>query len=168
MKYIARNALPKSFLKHVHTEEWVVGYPKNLIWDWLNDPQTFIKGQPPGFKVEFLAAAGNQTNGFENGVICSHFGPFMMFAGVIAELKAPTYRDLQYYYGSYALSFWFIRPTRLQFWVQEVNEKETRVKLQVDSYVRWGFSWVWSTAQNIFWIFFPRSMTSGIQKKLKK
>lgn len=80
-------------------------------WSWLCDPDTFVDGQVWPWEVEFLPDE-NGPGDFRPGVHNAHTGPFMSFAGILGEIEEGRYRDLWYFYGSYALSFKLFRPTR--------------------------------------------------------
>jgi len=79
----------------------------------------------------------------------------MNFAGVLAAVDEPSYRDLQYTYGSYGFSVRLVRPTRLRFWLAELPEG-TRVDLRVDSLVRPRLARGWTALQRPFWARFAR------------
>lgn len=81
---------------------------------------------------------GSDQAGFSEGVLNAHHGPLLNFPGVLTEIQDEKYRDLHYYYGSYALSLRWIRPTRLQFWVEDMLDGGCKVIGQVDSFVKWG------------------------------
>lgn len=107
------------------------------------------------FRVEFV------EGGFEPGVLNVHHGPLINFAGVIGEVRDPDrdsggYRDLKYFYGSYAFSLRLVRPTRLQFWAEPTRETGTAVTLQLDSFVREPLYGAWNLSQRVFWDRFPR------------
>lgn len=146
---------PAGFVEHVYRKTFTVPFPPGQVWTWLNDPATFTEGQVWPFRVEFV------RGGFEPGVLNVHHGPFMLFAGVIGEVREGEYRDLRYFYGSYALSPRFARPTRLQFWTRPVPEG-TEVSLRVDSLVRRRFRGLWDAGQDLFWRRFPRWMASAL------
>lgn len=141
--------LPPGFRAHVFERSWAFRRPRALVWDWLNDPATFTRGQLPPFRVEFLETDGR--TGFESGVLNAHHGPLMSFHGVIGEVRAPEYRDLKYSYGSYAISMRLVRPTRLQFFFEEVDGDRCRLRLQLDTQVRRWFAPLWSGANAFFW-----------------
>jgi len=140
-------------------------HPLDSVWRWLNDPATFTEGQVWPFRVEFVGG------GFEPGVLNVHHGPFINFAGVMGEVRDPgdssagttAYRDLKYFYGSYALSPRLARPTRLQFWAEPAPGGGTRVTLQLDSFVREPFVRPWELAQRAFWSRFPRWMGRSLE-----
>jgi hypothetical protein len=150
---------PPGFVEHVHRYEFSTPRPPGRVWGWLNDPATFTEGQIWPFRVEFV------DGGFEPGVLNVHHGPFLNLAGAIGEVRGfergVAYRDLKYFYGSYAVSPRLVRPTRLQFWAEE-SAGGTQVTLQVDSLVRRRLGGVWSLAQRVFWSRFPRWMTSAL------
>ena len=127
---------PPGFVHDVYDHTWVIDRPRPDVWAWLCDPATFTDGQIPPFRVEFLATTSGET-GFAEGVYNAHVGPLMSFAGVLGEIESETYRDLQYFYGSYAVSHALFRPTRLQFWLDDGERPGTSVlRLQLDTFVR--------------------------------
>ena len=100
-----------------------------------------------------------------------HHGPQLTVAGVIGEVRDPqsgvaAYRDLKYFYGSYAISPRFVRPTRLQFWAETTDHEggSTLVTLQLDSLVRRPFVPLWEQSQRIFWSRFPVWMEKELSK----
>ena len=150
------NGAPQGFVEHVYERSFVVALPIERVWGWINDPATFTQGQVWPYRVEFV------DGGFEPGVLNVHHGPFLNVAGVIGEVRDPepgaaAYRDLKYFYGSYALSPRLVRPTRLRFWAAEVASPAggTRVSLELDSLVRGPFVPVWELSQRVFWSRFP-------------
>ncbi|MGH3147595.1 MAG: hypothetical protein ACRDTR_17515 [Rubrobacter sp.] len=152
---------PEGFVPHVHRYAFLTPHPLWRVWAWLNDPATFTEGQVWPFRVEFV------DGGFEPGVLNTHHGPLLNFAGAIGEVRDPgggagAYRDLKYFYGSYAVSPRLVRPTRLQFWAEESGQG-TLVTLQVDSLVRRRFVRPWSLSQKLFWRRFPRWMDSALR-----
>lgn len=141
--------VPPGFRPHVFERAWTFRAPRSVLWNWLNDPRTFTRGQLPPFRVEFLETEGKR--GFEPGVLNAHHGPLMSFHGVIGEVRAPEYRDLAYSYGSYALSMRLVRPTRLQFWFDELEGDRCRLRLQLDAQVRGLFAPLWAGTNAFFW-----------------
>jgi hypothetical protein len=77
------------------------------IWQSLNLRESFVKGQLFPYRVEFDAPT--QEGPFQSGELNIHHGPLLSAHGQIGEVT-PNYRDLQYFYGSYVLSFRWIRP----------------------------------------------------------
>ncbi len=149
-------AAPPGFTPHVYRRSFVTPFPSGQVWAWLNDPATFTEGQVWPFRVEFV------DGGFEPGVLNVHHGPLLNVAGVIGEVRNPRpggvgYRDLKYFYGSYAISPRLVRPTRLQFWAEETKWEDggTLITLQLDSLVRRSFVSLWDRSQRIFWSRFP-------------
>ena len=151
---------PEGFASHAYRRAFQVPHEQRRVWNWLNDPATFTEGQVWPFRVEFV------NGSFEPGVLNVHHGPLLNFAGAIGEVREPDddtagYRDLKYFYGSYAISPRLVRPTRLQFWVESSGEG-TLLTLQVDSFVRQRFTRVWDFSQKVFWQRFPRWMGSAL------
>lgn len=156
---------PEGFVPHVHGFTFQAPHPPSRVWAWLNDPATFIDGQVWPFRVEFVGG------GFEPGVLNAHQGPFLNLPGVVGEVRGfergVAYRDLKYFYGSYAISPRLVRPTRLQFWAERSGDG-TLVTLQLDSLVRRPFGRAWSLLQRVFWSRFPRWMASALNVSERK
>ena len=150
---------PDGFVGHGYQKTFLVGHSVGRVWEWLNDPATFVESQIWPFRVEFV------DGGFEPGVLNVHHGPFLNVAGAIGEVRGPgpepAYRDLKYFYGSYALSPRLARPTRLQFWAEE-RGGGTVVTLRLDTLVREPFVPVWELGQRVFWSRFPRWVESAL------
>ncbi len=145
---------PPGFTPHAYRRSFVTPFPAGQVWAWLNDPATFTESQVWPFRVEFV------DGGLEPGVLNVHHGPFLNVAGVIGEVRDPRpgvggYRDLKYFYGSYAISPRLVRPTRLQFWAEETASAGTLITLQLDSLVWRPFVSLWDQSQRIFWSRFP-------------
>lgn len=143
--------VPAGFRAHALELAWTLRAPRQIVWDWLNDPKTFTRGQVPPFRVEFLPMADGSPGGFEPGCLNAHHGPFMSFHGVIGEVREPEYRDLAYGYGSYAISMRLARPQRLQFWFEDAGEGRTRLRMRLDTHVRSWFAPLWGAANRFFW-----------------
>ena len=155
-KRLVNNSIAPKFVEHYYERSFQVEADVDSVWRWLNTTRTFTDSQIPPYKVEFLAEDGGESN-FRMGVLCNHHGPFINFPGIIGELKAPEYRDLQYCYGSYAISFRIIRPTRLEFWLEE-KDGGTLLTMGLSSYVRKGLHQAWTLAQKLFWTTFDWSI----------
>ncbi len=146
---------PPGFVHHVYDHSWTIGRPRSQVWAWLCDPATFTDGQIPPFRVEFLTNAAGET-GFAEGVYNAHVGPLMSFSGVLGTIEPERYRDLQYFYGSYAVSHALFRPTRLQFWLAdgppgEDGSATTELQLRLDTYVRARAVAAWERMMAVFW-----------------
>lgn len=146
---------PPGFVADVYTHQWSIPRPRAAVWAWLCDPATFVDGQVWPYQVEFLDDADG-PGGFRPGVYNAHTGPFMCFAGVLGEIRDGEYRDLQYSYGSYAVSHRFARPTRLQFWADDDDRGGTLLRLQVDAYVHRRGQKTWARVMKLFWPRFGR------------
>ncbi len=153
---------PPGFAEHVYERSFVVSAPRQAAWAWLEDPATFVDNQIWPFRVEFVSADPGVPPGFHVGGLNVHHGPLLCFAGILTEIREGAYRDLRYFYGSYALSLRLIRPTRLEFWLEDAGEGETRVRLRVTSLVRGWLAGTWTVAQRVFWRRFPRWMARSL------
>ena len=155
------NGAPRGFVGHGYTKTFRTPHPIERVWAWLNDPATFVESQIWPYRVEFV------DGGFEPGVLNVHHGPFLNVAGAIGEVRGPggdrpAFRDLQYFYGSYALTPRLVRPTRLRFWAEENGPSGTSVTLRLDSLVRESFVKPWDFSQKVFWSRFPRWMDAAL------
>lgn len=169
---------PAGFVPHTFRHAFTVAHPRERVWRWLNDPATFVDSQVWPWRVEVLdhtSAASSaepgaadvhqhRSAGFEPGLLNVHHGPFMVFAGVIGEIRPLEYRDLRYCYGSYAGSLRLARPTRLQFWV-DARPEGTRVTLQVDALIRPWLSGPSNAVQSVFWRRFARWMDTSLRRE---
>lgn len=148
------------FQKHIHYFEFELEASEASIWQWLNDTRTFTDTQVWPYKVEFYGPGTSDNEGFLEGALTNHTGPLVNFPGKLVKIEE-NYRDLQYFYGSYALHFQWVRPFRLEFWTQKTNEG-TKIKGALSAYVKpWIFHfWAWS--QRLFWRRFQRWSTRHI------
>lgn len=154
---------PPKFKDHIHKFSFELPYTPDQIWKWLNDPKTFTDTQVWPYKVEFYSPKPNEIpNGFHEEVLTNHTGPFVNFAGKLTTIK-PDYRDLQYFYGSYAISFHWIRPYRLEFWTEKKNELTT-VTCAISCYVKPGIYKLWGSMQKIFWKRFKKWAKKSVKK----
>ncbi len=155
--------LPPGFTDAPFEFSFSVNQTEKEVWKWLNDPATFTDTQYWPFRVEFYSPDPDQIpNGFQEGVLTNHFGPFVNFAGIITKIES-GYRDLQYTYGSYAISFRWIRPYRLELWTKKDGEN-TIIMGKISSYVRPAFKNIWLKAQGIFWKRFQKWVTKTYVK----
>ncbi|MFM1847401.1 MAG: hypothetical protein RL417_875 [Pseudomonadota bacterium] len=142
--------IPPGFSPHVVKRSVTVSAPREKVWGWLCNPDTFTKGNLPPWRVEFLPVTEGGPADFTPGVYTNHHGPFMNLPSIITEVRAPEYRSMDYLYGSSIITLRMIRPTRLQFWLEEKNGTTT-VTLQLDSLVHRWWGWLWTGAQSVFW-----------------
>lgn len=145
-----------TFLKlHSFKRQWLIQKPLNKIWETVNSMKTFSKGQIFPYRVEFTDV--DKEASFSSGVWTNHHGPFLNACGQIGEMRPMEYRDLRYNYGSYVLSFRFIRPVRLQFFFKE-DPKGTLLSVQFDCYVAPYLYGIWNILMKIFWSGFGNLM----------
>lgn len=163
----APHAAPQGFVPHVYRKTFTAQAPRSRAWAWLCDPATFTESQIWPYRVEFVDPDTHGPGGFEEGVLTVHHGPLINFAGILTAIRAEEYRDLQYFYGSYALSLRLIRPTRLQFWLDDAPDGHTTVRLQLDSFVRPALRDLWTAGQKVFWDRFPRWMNGALSRSAR-
>ncbi len=153
---------PDGFTNHTFELEFELERPRAEVWRWLEDPDTFARGQVWPFRVEFVSPQEGEVGGFETGHLNIHHGPLLGLAGVMGEIREEAYRDLHYFYGSYVLSLRLIRPTRLEFWVDDARDGGTRVTMRLTSFVHRRFARTWGWGQRIFWRRFSRWMARSL------
>ena len=153
---------PKNMKTHCFDQTWHILAPINDCWTILNSMETFTKGQVFPYKVEFLAE-DIQSPSFSTGVWTNHHGPLLNVCGRIGKIVKHSYRDLNYCYGSYIVSFRLIRPVRLQF-LFDHKAPYTTVTLKLECYVHQLIYPVWSMIKNIFWKSFKWSISKKIIK----
>lgn len=143
--------IPPNFKDHQYTFSFELDKNENSVWKWLNDTKTFTETQVWPYKVEFYSPDEERIkNGFNEGVLTNHTGPFVNFAGQLTTIKE-NYRDLQYFYGSYAINFHWIRPYRLEFKTEVLSENKTKIIGTISSYVKpWIYN-LWNKSQGVFW-----------------
>ncbi|MEM9034729.1 MAG: hypothetical protein AAGD18_09085 [Actinomycetota bacterium] len=147
---------PPGFVETILDIHWNIDRPRANVWAWLCDPATFVDGQVWPYRVEFLDDSGG-LGGFRTGCYNAHLGPGMCFAGVIGEIRDGEYRDLQYSYGSYALTHRLFRPTRLQFWAEDADDGGgTVLRCRIDAHVRTRAVGLWERAVRLFFGRFGR------------
>ncbi len=136
-----------SFMKEHHFEKFFpIQVDKiDAAWQKLQLRESFVKGQIFPYRVEFDSL--QQMGPFQEGELNIHHGPFLSAHGVIGKVEA-TYRDLQYFYGSYVLSFRWIRPVRLEF-----HKEKDGIRLQLKTYVTPWMHPLWSSFNSVFWNF---------------
>ncbi len=157
---------PQGFNKHEFTREFRTSHSRADVWRWLNSPETFTDTQVPPFKVEFYSPDPSTIpNGFHEGVLNIHHGPLMNFAGVLTTIENDRYRDLQYYFGSYALSLRWLRPYRLEFWLEDAADA-TVVKMKLSTWVKPWIAKTWTALQSLFWSRFGRWMNKAVPKQM--
>ena len=154
---------PPKFKDHIHRFSFDIPATNDKVWQWLNDPQTFTDTQVWPYKVEFYSPDPvNIPNGFHEGVLTNHSGPLINFAGQLTSIKE-NYRDLQYFYGSYAIRFGWIRPYRLEFWTEDAGNT-TKLTCAISSYVKPSVYRFWNTAQQIIWKRFRNWARKSVKK----
>ena len=53
---------PSGFVPHVYRRSFAVPFEIRRVWEWLNDPATFVEGQIWPFRVEFVD--GGSSRGY--------------------------------------------------------------------------------------------------------
>jgi hypothetical protein len=161
------NAMPLGFVEHAFELEFTIETSRARVWAWLDDPETFMRGQVWPFRVEFLSPNPDVAAGFSEGGVNVHSGPLLCLPGVLNEITEGRFRDLRYFYGSYVGSVRLLRPTRLAFWVADGSATgTTTVKVRLESFVHRRIARLWTAAQGLFWRRFQRWMSRALEAPL--
>ena len=127
---------PQGFVDDVYERDFHYSMEKiSSVWKKLQRRETFTKGQLFPYRVEF--AASSQEGEFLPGELNIHHGPFLGVHGAVGEVTE-SYRSLEYFYGSYVMSFRLVRPVRLEFF-----REGSGLKLKLKVYVRPWFRPIW-------------------------
>lgn len=138
---------PSHMIEHVMEKQFSVKEGKmEELWERLNCRETFVDGQIFPYQVEFDAP--EQKGPFQTGELNIHHGPLLSVHGAIGEITE-TYRGLDYFYGSYVISFRWARPVKLEF-LRDGNV----LTLRLHTYVKPWFLPLWNFGNNVFWKFF--------------
>ena len=142
---------PQGFVDDVYERDFHYSMDKiSSVWKKLQRRETFTKGQLFPYRVEF--AASSQEGEFSPGELNIHHGPFLGVHGAVGEVTE-SYRSLEYFYGSYVMSFRLVRPVRL-----ELFREGSGLKLKLKVYVRPWFRPVWRLCNFILWSGFRLSL----------
>ena len=142
---------PSGFIADEFEREFTFSEDKmSSIWKRLQKRETFTKGQIYPYRVEFDAPS--QVGEFSPGELNIHHGPFLSVHGAIGEVTS-SYRSLDYFYGSYVVSFRLVRPVQLEFF-----REGPKLKLKLKSYIRPWFRPVWRLLNHLLWLGFRLSM----------
>lgn len=167
---IPSSPCPPGFRPHVHEHSFDLARGFEETWTVLMTPETFTKGQPWPYRVEFLEtpqADGTVARGFDEGTLNAHHGPFLNFSGVVSSVEVGpdrAVRDLEYVYGAYALAFRWIRPRLLRIAVDRTAPDRCRVTVRIESFTRPWIAGAWTLAQRLFWSAFGPSLRRLVPK----
>jgi hypothetical protein len=120
------------------------------IWKRLQLRETFTRSQLFPYKVQFDSES--QKGPFQEGELNIHHGPLLSLHGSIGKITE-EYRDLQYYYGSYVITFRWIRPTRLEFF-----REGDYITVRLTYYVRPWIKPLWNGFNWFFWRLFSLTL----------
>lgn len=135
---------PKNFTHYCYERSF--SYPQDKmdsLWQRLQLRETFTSGQIFPYSVEF--SAPSQKGEFSPGELNIHHGPFLSVHGAIGEMNS-KYRGLNYFYGSYVISFRLVRPTQLEFF----REKNV-LTVKLTAFVRPWFIPFWRLGNTLLW-----------------
>ena len=122
------------------------------LWDRLNRRETFVEGQVFPYRVEF--ENGHNEGFFEANELNIHHGPLLSVHGAIGEV-GPQYRSLNYFYGSYVISFRLVRPTKLEFF-----QTDDGMRMDLTAFVAPWFLPFWKYGNAAFWKLFESLLKS--------
>ncbi len=158
---------PRGFELHAIEREYDLPADAAVAWEWLEDPATFTRGQIWPYRVEFTPDREGGATDFRVGGLSDHHGPGLSAAGQLTEIREGQYRELVYFYGSYVGSFRWIRPSRLEFWVDKAGP-HARVRMRFESFVRTPLLRVWAWGLERFWVRFGHWMSESVQRRARR
>lgn len=124
---------PDGFIIDEYEREFIYSAGEiDAVWKRLQRRETFTKGQIFPYQVEFVA--DSQAGDFAPGELNIHHGPFLSVHGEIGQITE-NYRGLNYFYGSYVLSFRFVRPVQLEFF-RDGNKLRLKLRSYVSPWIR--------------------------------
>jgi hypothetical protein len=142
-----QNVAPEGFIFDEFEREFLFSEEKiSSVWKKLQLREAFTKGQLFPYRVEFVASS--QEGEFSPGELNIHHGPLLSVHGAVGEVTS-SYRSLDYFYGSYVVSFRLVRPVKLEFF-----REGPRLKLKLKSYIRPWFRPVWHLLNHLLWFGF--------------
>lgn len=145
------SSAPSGFVTYEYVRDFTYAEGKiSSLWSRLQRRETFTKGQLFPYRVEF--AATSQEGEFFPGELNIHHGPLLSVHGAVGEVS-DVYRSLDYFYGSYVISFRLVRPVKLEFF-REGNV----LKLKLKSYVKPWFKPFWQFGNFLLWSSFRISL----------
>ena len=139
---------PKGYVESVVNIQGTTSTPLERVWSWLSRKDTFAKGQIPPYRVEFFGDKADPF--FHEGSYNNHHGPFLHLPAHVTVMKPNEFREMQYLYGSFVLSYRLIRPTALRMWVDSKDSKTT-VRVELHAQVRPWMKRMWEWFNGLFW-----------------
>ena len=144
------SACPKGFRPSVVSVNCFSPHSVEKTWAWLNKKETFTEGQIPPYRVEFVSAHPDQAAAFEVGCYNNHHGPFLHLPAQITVMEPCSYREMQYLYGSFVVSFRLIRPTALRFYLTP-HKDGCAVRVVLEAQTRPFIQGIWERLNRFFW-----------------
>ena len=147
--------VPRGFVHDAVQARVIVARPVARVWEWLDDPATFVDGQVWPYAVEFHHPP--HTDAFRPGVRNDHHGPGLSLPAVVGAVHPPRHRELIYLYGAFVASPRLLRPVRLAFDLETdpVGER-TRITVTSEAVVRTPLVAAWRAGNTTFWRRFGR------------
>ena len=138
---------PAKMIAHIYERSFDVDPEKmSSVWTKLNLRETFTEGQIFPYHVEFDSFT--QKGPFAQGELNIHHGPLLSVHGAIGEINQ-NYRSLDYFFGSYVISFRLVRPIKLEFF-----KESNKLRLKLTCYLNPWFQSIWELGNNFFWKLF--------------
>lgn len=157
---------PRGFTTHEFRTVFTSRHSLEEVWDFLNRPETFTKGQPPLYFVEFVSPEPDKPANFRPGVFNTHHGPGLHLPAVITTVEPQRIRNMNYLYGAFVLNFRLIRPTCLNFRFKP-HGSGCKVELVLRSHVRPLFKPLWNLGLRVFWGAFGWGLDRDIRRALR-
>ena len=124
---------PTKFSEKKFTSSHVCQNSITTCWDYVSNMNTFQGSFWNLSKVEYVTPGQDQAS-FSEGTYTNHHGPLLSANGILSTVHAPTYRKMDYFYGSYIVTFRLFRPVALIFELNELNE-HTQIKTEITVFI---------------------------------
>ena len=111
-------------------------------------------------KVEYVTPGHNHPS-FSEGTYTNHHGPLLSANGILSTVHAPTYRKLDYFYGSYIFTFRLFRPVELIFELKELDE-QTQIKTEITFFIHKSIPIFVHSIMRVVWQTMMRSLMAKL------
>ena len=141
--------VPKGFVVSSTVVTMTSPHAISKVWSWLNRMETFTKGQISPYRVEFVGQEEDPS--FSVGTYNNPHGPLLNLPAMITVMDEPHYREMRYLYGSYVITFRWIRPTELKFTLKEAADNTTEVTVELVAHTKPFIKGIWQALNRFFW-----------------
>ena len=131
--HLYKQPCPVNFSEKKFTSSHVCQNSITTCWDYVSNMNTFQGSFWNLSKVEYVTP-GQDHPSFCEGTYTNHHGPLLSANGILSTVQAPTYRKMDYFYGSYIFTFRLFRPVALIFELNESGES-TQINTEITFFI---------------------------------